>query len=76
MMTRRRDLYLLASTDVPFVQDGTRDGEHIREWMHQRFVTGLEARDQPFVVRSGSHDQRLTTVIHHVDALLRTAKSG
>ena len=31
---RRPDLYLLTDVNTPFEQDGSRDGELIREWMH------------------------------------------
>lgn len=31
---RTPDLYLVSSSDSPFVQDGFRDGEGIRDWMH------------------------------------------
>jgi nicotinamide riboside kinase len=35
--SHRHDLYLLTSCDLPFVQDGLRDGETIRQWMTKRF---------------------------------------
>ncbi len=35
------DLYLLTAPDVAFVQDGFRDGEKIRDWMHDAFKTRL-----------------------------------
>ena len=41
---RHYDLYLLAHFDVPFLQDGLRDGEHLRQWMTQRFREELNAR--------------------------------
>ena len=31
------DLYLLTGEEIPFVQDGLRDGEHIRQEMHRWF---------------------------------------
>jgi HTH-type transcriptional regulator, transcriptional repressor of NAD biosynthesis genes len=37
----RVHLYLVTAPDVPFVQDGVRDGEHIRHWMHARFMAQL-----------------------------------
>ncbi|HWD40119.1 MAG TPA: AAA family ATPase [Fimbriimonas sp.] len=57
------DLYLLAIPDFPFVQDGTRDGEHIRVWMHQRFVDRLEEVGPPVVTLAGSHERRLQTAL-------------
>jgi HTH-type transcriptional repressor of NAD biosynthesis genes len=35
-------LYLLAGDEIPFVQDGTRDGEHIRHDMQKQFEVELK----------------------------------
>ena len=56
---RLADLYLLSDVDIPFVQDGFRDGEHIRGWMHRRFLEELERRKLDYVVLSGAHPVRL-----------------
>jgi NadR type nicotinamide-nucleotide adenylyltransferase len=45
----RHDLYLLTDCDLPFVQDGLRDGESSREWMTQRFKQVLTERGVPWV---------------------------
>ena len=45
---RNHDLYLLTDVDIPFVQDGTRDGERIRHAMHKRFMEELTKRSKPF----------------------------
>lgn len=66
------DLTLLTDVDIPFVQDGTRDGEHIRHQMHRHFVDWLCERGQPFTLLSGSHQERLHLAVSRVDALLRT----
>jgi len=55
----RADLYLLTVADFPFVQDGIRDGEHIREWMHELFLERLAARGTPVVTIAGPHETRL-----------------
>ena len=44
---RRMDLYLLTDCGIPFVQDGTRDGEHLRERMQRRFEEELRAPANP-----------------------------
>ena len=41
---RRPDLYLLTDIATPFVQDGTRDGELVRERMHRMFVEEFAGR--------------------------------
>jgi NadR type nicotinamide-nucleotide adenylyltransferase len=66
----RVDLYLLAEPDFPFVQDGWRDGESIRDWMHARFVEQLAAQPAPVVHLRGSIDQRTADATEAIDALL------
>jgi HTH-type transcriptional regulator, transcriptional repressor of NAD biosynthesis genes len=68
--TRRYDLYLLTAVDIPFVQDGLRDGETIRNWMHQRFEGELARRGKPFVVLEGGPLTRLTAAIEKVDQVI------
>ncbi|MDG4598016.1 MAG: AAA family ATPase [Candidatus Contendobacter sp.] len=70
---RRPDLYLLTDVDTPFVQDGTRDGETIRVWMHRAFVAELEAWRRPYRLLTGSFAERRVQAIGHVDAVLATA---
>ncbi len=68
----RRDLYLVTDhTDVPFEQDGWRDGEHIRAEMTQWFVEGLTARVLPWVFLRGATDVRLDYAVRAIDGLLR-----
>ncbi|HEV2398698.1 MAG TPA: AAA family ATPase [Candidatus Sulfotelmatobacter sp.] len=64
------DLYLLTDCDLPFVQDGMRDGESIREWMTQRFEQVLVERQLPWFKISGSGPARLEAAIREVDKLL------
>ena len=64
------DLYLITAPDVPFVQDGFRDGEKIRHWMHARFVEQLAVGKSPMCVLQGSYAERLATAIEAVERLL------
>ncbi|HEX8671194.1 MAG TPA: AAA family ATPase [Longimicrobium sp.] len=66
----RVDLYLLAEPDFPFVQDGWRDGESIRDWMHMRFVEQLAALPTPVVQLRGPLESRLAAASAAIDALL------
>ncbi|HYW74628.1 MAG TPA: AAA family ATPase [Pyrinomonadaceae bacterium] len=69
--TRRRpDLYLLSDFHLPFIQDGTRDGESIREWMHERFVSSLTLQQRPFAFLSGSYEDRYRQAVSAIDVLL------
>ncbi len=67
---RKCDLCFLADTDIPFVQDGLRDGEKIRKSMQERFRQELERRKKPYIVLSGSHEQRMKKAIEICDKLL------
>lgn len=66
----RADLYLLTAPDVPFVQDGFRDGEHIRHWMHERFRAQLEERRALTTLIEGPYAARLPRAIAAVQSLL------
>ncbi|MEO8501143.1 MAG: AAA family ATPase [Vicinamibacteria bacterium] len=64
------DLYLLTGPDVPFVQDGLRDGEQIREWMDQRFAEQLATGPTPVVRLTGPHEHRFEHAVRAVERLL------
>lgn len=68
---RKYDLYMLADVNIPFTQDGTRDGEHIREWMHRVFEEELQAAGKPYAIVTGSPEERLHEAIRLIDPLLK-----
>lgn len=53
------DLYIVCDIDIPFEQDGTRDGKAIRNWMHDTFIMRLKSTGRPWVLVNGSVDERL-----------------
>ena len=57
---RRCELYLLAGDEIPFVQDGLRDGETIRHQMHEWFTDALKAQPSPWLLMRESPNERLT----------------
>lgn len=65
---RHYDLYFLTNVDIPFVQDGTRDGEHVRHQMHKRFEEDLNKRNKKYVLLSGTHEERLAKAITECEA--------
>lgn len=66
---RSPDLYILTGDEIPFEQDGTRDGEHIRHDMHQKFIERLAEQGIPYVIVTGSREERLAAAIGYIDAL-------
>ena len=69
----RRGYILSNWADVPFTQDGLRDGEHIREWMHERFITRLDAARLPWTLVSGSLEARVEQSLHWLEQQLTSA---
>jgi len=67
---RACDLYLLTGDEIPFKQDGTRDGEHIRHAMHKRFEEELTKNKKQFVLISGDPKQRLEKAIKECERVL------
>jgi NadR type nicotinamide-nucleotide adenylyltransferase len=67
----KADLYLLTAPDVPFVQDGFRDGEAIRDWMHDRFREQLANLTAPHCLLHGNYDQRFQQAVAAIDDLLQ-----
>ncbi len=61
------DLYILTGDEIPFVQDGTRDGEHIRHWMHGRIEERLLESGRTFVVVRGTKEERLAQAVALID---------
>lgn len=66
----RADLYLLTGNEIPFVQDGLRDGEHIRDMMHHWFEAALARQQVPWLLVCGSAKERLNSAMGAVRQLL------
>lgn len=64
------DLYLLTGCEIPFVQDGIRDGENLREWMTHRFEEVLTDHCRTWLKVSGPIEQRMLAATTAVDRLL------
>jgi HTH-type transcriptional repressor of NAD biosynthesis genes len=63
-------LWLLTDhRDVPFEDDGLRDGEHLRPWMTERFRAELARTERTFVRLSRSREARLTAAAAALDEL-------
>ncbi|MEC5184183.1 HTH-type transcriptional repressor of NAD biosynthesis genes [Cryobacterium sp. MP_3.1] len=63
-------LYLLTGDEIPFVQDGLRDGEHIRHAMQHRFRQALAGQDVPWLEVTGSVPERLAQAAVAIDRML------
>jgi HTH-type transcriptional repressor of NAD biosynthesis genes len=66
-----RALYILTSDQgVPFEDDGLRDGEHLRQWMTQRFRDALVAQAVPWIEVHGTPQARCHTALQTLDTLM------
>jgi HTH-type transcriptional regulator, transcriptional repressor of NAD biosynthesis genes len=66
-----RSLYILTGDeDVPFEDDGLRDGEHLRPWMTGRFREVLARQNVPWIEVRGDRAARLRHALAAVDAML------
>lgn len=63
------DLYLLCGTDIPWVQDGTRESAEHRLAMQDRMRTLATATGAPVVEVTGSPSARLTAALAAIDPL-------
>lgn len=70
----RCDLYLLTGDEIPFIQDGLRDGEHIRHEMHGWFIETLAAQSVPWIVLRGSPARRLTDAVGAIQQFFNDVK--
>ena len=64
--SKKPDLVVLTSPDIPFVQDGLRDGEHVRGAMHEQFIQELNSCNANWMIARGSVEERITQVLARV----------
>lgn len=67
----KSNLYLVCQPDIPFVQDGFRDGEKIRGWMHHRFLQLLTQRGEKWRMIEGSFEARFEVARTAMEEILR-----
>jgi HTH-type transcriptional repressor of NAD biosynthesis genes len=60
---RLAHLYVLTSDNIPFVQDGMRDGEHLRGWMTTRIREILDEGPVPWIEAIGERSERVEIVL-------------
>jgi nicotinamide riboside kinase len=67
-LNNEEKIYILTKPNVPFIQDGYRDGEHIRDWMYDRFITEFTKYNMKyFIIDSPNYGERLATAIHFIN---------
>ena len=71
---RRYAHAFVTDVDIPFVQDGLRDGESIRTSMHERFIERLRQAGRPFTVVRGSIEDRVVAASASIDEMLAAVR--
>jgi len=67
---RKIDLYILTGDEIPFIQDGFRDGEKIRSWMQSRFIEQLNSTHRNWICVSGTVEERMAVAIQHIEKIM------
>jgi NadR type nicotinamide-nucleotide adenylyltransferase len=67
-------LCILTDISTPFENDGTRDGEHIREWMHGVIRNELVTSKRLFIEVNGTQNDRLNQALAAIRALICDSK--
>jgi len=65
------DAYIITMPDIPFEQDGMRDGEHIRLDMHAQFVREIKRMKIPYMIAKGNLAYRVHDASVFIDGLLK-----
>ena len=55
----RYDMFVICSSDIPFVQDGTRNPKEIQESAETKIINDLRKRHIHFIILSGSLNNRI-----------------
>src|SRR6185295_8217767 len=71
---RRYAHHFVTGVDIPFVQDGLRDGESIRTWMHDLFVSRMSEAGRPFMPVSGSLEERVEVAVAVIRDILASVR--
>lgn len=71
----KADLYIITGDEIPFVQDGMRDGEHIRHQMHRWFVARIKKTGVPYAIVRGDTASRLATAMTMANKMIATNRT-
>ena len=69
--SRTYDLTFLTAADFPWVDDGARNSDAVRQRMQRRFEAELAKRQEPVVELCGSVEERTATAVDAIDQILR-----
>lgn len=71
----KADLYIITGDEIPFVQDGIRDGEHIRHQMHKWFISHIRKTGIPYLIVTGTPEERLDAAVKAAKGMILTQRT-
>jgi HTH-type transcriptional regulator, transcriptional repressor of NAD biosynthesis genes len=73
---RPYDLHLLTTPDIPYESDPLhREGEDMRQILHEQYIQELERRNHRYVVISGSIEERVAQAVAAIEPLFDTVST-
>jgi HTH-type transcriptional repressor of NAD biosynthesis genes len=67
-LENEKKIYILTKPNVPFIQDGLRDGEHIRDWMYNKFLEEFKNKNiKYYIIDSPNYDERYLQAIKIIE---------
>ena len=71
--SRKYDLFLLCSPDIPWIKDAMREYEDLatRETIFEQFHAVLQEQATPFIIIKGDYEARTALAIKAVEAILK-----
>lgn len=63
---RTPTLYVVCGNEIPWVDDGQRDGKDIRDQMQRKFLDIIKARSYPYIIVTGDPAARLAQVLNAI----------
>ena len=71
-LENEKKIYILTKPNVPFIQDGLRDGEHIRDWMYNKFLEEFKNKNiKYYIIDSHNYDERFKQAIKIIEDNLK-----
>ena len=68
-------LYIITGDEIPFTQDGIRDGQHIRSQMHRWFIRRIKQSGVPYIIATGTPAQRLAMASKEARRIIQDSRT-
>ena len=69
------NLYIITGDEIPFTQDGIRDGQQLRSRMNRWFTRRVKQSGVPYITVTGSRSERLKTALREARRIIKLSKT-